>query len=295
MALREQTKISRGLLLTLGVLILIVVGFVVWSKSRGGSSSLFSFADEEFLDEQPAVVLLNLSKVLRPELQVLEGEVGGVRAQQVKGVSTNPRLPLAPEDIQVFDPKTGALLNLFWSPPVAGEVKTYRVYRSDSEGVLGELLVDQIPETLYQDRQVEKGAIYFYTVHAVNANGDESKNTKQYAASPSDAQAPGSPMNVSVQDASEGGELELSWDNPRDSDFVGVNIYKSEVEGALGTQIKTRLSNTTSYRDDDVVDGTSYFYTVTAVDGQGNESATALAKVASGRLNPFIPSVQSNE
>lgn len=294
MALREHTKTNPKLLMALGVVAIVVLGYVLWSLSQGGSGTFFS-VEEEVEKEEVGLATFDVNTWVRPELEELVGEVGGELAVQVKGVATDPNVPLAPEEINAFDPKTGRLINVFWLAPLGGTVKTYRVYRSENEGVIGNIVGDNVTVFHFQDRDVRNGVAYYYLVRSVTPDGKESKNTNQVVATPSDTQAPASPTNLTVKDAGEGGVLVIGWSNPPDSDFVGVNIYRSEVEGALGARIQNLLSNTTTFRDSDVRDGQALYYTVTAVDGEGNESSVSLGRVASGRLNPFIPSAGGNE
>ncbi len=67
---------------------------------------------------------------------------------------------------------------------------------------------------------------------------------------------------------------------------AGYNIYRSAESGSLGTKANPSLvTGETTYTDSRVVDGVTYYYTVKAVDGGGNEAgstpqASATAKTA---------------
>jgi hypothetical protein len=64
----------------------------------------------------------------------------------------------------------------------------------------------------------------------------------------------------------------LSWE-PGDNDYVGFNIYRSTVDGGPYTKINSKLDPSPSYTDSSVEGGTTYYYSATEVDSQGQESA----------------------
>jgi fibronectin type 3 domain-containing protein len=76
--------------------------------------------------------------------------------------------------------------------------------------------------------------------------------------------------------------VDLSWTINLETDMAGYRVYRSESENARGQLLTQDLALTPSYRDTTVVSGHHYWYTVTAVDRAGNESATsgvALAQI----------------
>jgi hypothetical protein len=66
--------------------------------------------------------------------------------------------------------------------------------------------------------------------------------------------------------------IDLVWMPDTDADLAGYNIYRHE-EGAEPVKLNTELAKTPAYRDKAVEAGKKYFYTVSAVDVRGNESA----------------------
>jgi fibronectin type 3 domain-containing protein len=57
-----------------------------------------------------------------------------------------------------------------------------------------------------------------------------------------------------------------------DVDLDGYNVYRRE-EGTAAVKVDAALVKTPAYRDDNVVPGKRYFYSVSALDVRGNESA----------------------
>jgi Abnormal spindle-like microcephaly-assoc'd, ASPM-SPD-2-Hydin len=66
--------------------------------------------------------------------------------------------------------------------------------------------------------------------------------------------------------------VDLSW-SPSSSSVVGYNIYRGSRSGGPYGKINSALNATTSYTDNSVLAGTTYFYVTTAVDGNGMESS----------------------
>jgi fibronectin type 3 domain-containing protein len=66
--------------------------------------------------------------------------------------------------------------------------------------------------------------------------------------------------------------IDLVWAPDTDADLAGYNIYRRESSGPQ-QKMNPDLAKSPSYRDSDVVSGKTYFYSVSAVDARGNESA----------------------
>lgn len=66
--------------------------------------------------------------------------------------------------------------------------------------------------------------------------------------------------------------IDLIWAPVTDADLAGYNVYRRE-EGAEPMKLNSGLVATPAFRDMQVVSGKTYFYSVSAVDQRGNESA----------------------
>ncbi|MGA8540942.1 MAG: choice-of-anchor D domain-containing protein, partial [Terriglobales bacterium] len=73
--------------------------------------------------------------------------------------------------------------------------------------------------------------------------------------------------------------VNLSWDST-DPTAVGYNVYRSTANGGPYKIINTALDASTNYTDDSVVSGMTYYYVVTTVSAQGEESAYSNATEA---------------
>jgi hypothetical protein len=77
------------------------------------------------------------------------------------------------------------------------------------------------------------------------------------------------PAAPSLQATAGDGTVHLAWTVPSDggSPITGYNVYRGTSSG--GETLLANLGNVTSYDDTTVVNGTTYYYTVTAVNGVG--------------------------
>jgi fibronectin type 3 domain-containing protein len=64
----------------------------------------------------------------------------------------------------------------------------------------------------------------------------------------------------------------LIWAPDTDADLAGYNIYRRE-EGAESRRVNGEPVKASAFRDSNVASGHTYFYSVSAVDARGNESA----------------------
>ncbi len=88
--------------------------------------------------------------------------------------------------------------------------------------------------------------------------------------SASDSTPPGAPTNITATAGD--AVVTLAWTKPTDSDYKSVSIYRSTVSGTLGDKIASSVTDA-SYKNSDLKNGTTYYFTVRAVDNSGNESS----------------------
>jgi hypothetical protein len=84
---------------------------------------------------------------------------------------------------------------------------------------------------------------------------------------------PTKPAEIVAQDEETG--VELSWQEATDCDgapVAGYNLYRSETPGGTYTRVNTALFTGTTYDDTSAESGTTYYYVVTSVDADGDES-----------------------
>jgi pectate lyase len=67
--------------------------------------------------------------------------------------------------------------------------------------------------------------------------------------------------------------VSLNWNDNSEEDFAGYNIYHSTTHGSGYVKLNSSLLTSSSYTDNSVTNNTNYYYVVTAVDTNANESA----------------------
>ncbi|MFH1410040.1 MAG: carboxypeptidase regulatory-like domain-containing protein [Patescibacteria group bacterium] len=97
------------------------------------------------------------------------------------------------------------------------------------------------------------------------------------ATTPTDAVAPGAPQTLS-QTSGTGTAVALDWADNAEADLMEYEVYRSTSAGVTAinaNQVNTSQVATSTYTDSTTTAWTVYYYTVTATDDSGNESATA--------------------
>lgn len=192
-------------------------------------------------------------------------------------------------------------IHLSWSPPTqtsAGEplpaIEAYHVYRGeldptsvaaaqkglhDAVWKLPMLQIASPTTPEYQDTGFDYGKTYVYLVRtAINVDGAEleSSDSRPVILTPKDIFPPAAPQDVVAAlllGASPGTTVvDLSWAINLETDLAGYRVYRSEQENAREQLLTPDLLPSPAYRDNAVLSGRRYWYTVTAVDKAGNES-----------------------
>ena len=195
--------------------------------------------------------------------------------------------PAAPLNVSaVADEAEFGRVVVTWSVPQAdsdrGELtglSGYAVFRSeettDSFVRVGETTVAQ-----FEDSGLSESTTYFYTVVAIDDAGNESGRSLSVRVKTRgpDLTAPAAPVNVSVvADEAEFGRVVVTWSVPQiDSDggeltgLSGYAVFRSEET----TDSFARVGETTEaqFADTGLSESTLYFYSVAAIDDDGNES-----------------------
>jgi|SRR5579871_48933 hypothetical protein len=172
----------------------------------------------------------------------------------------------------------------------------YRVFRGEIDPVSADataqdiqqakwksplILLAPAPENSYRDTLFDFGKTYVYVVRAVAIGGDgpvESDDSAPVVVTPKDTFAPAAPQNVVgavTLPPSGTPAVDISWSINLETDLAGYRVYRSDTQGARGQLLTTELLPVPAYRDISVQAGHHYWYTVTAVDRAGNESAPA--------------------
>lgn len=151
----------------------------------------------------------------------------------------------------------------------------YNIYRGTDRGRTGErpLNAAVVRTSTFTDTAVENGKLYYYRVRAVDSPvppGKESLDSEEVAALPTDRTPPAPPSGITVVPGV--GRVFLTWNENKERDLAGYHVYRSIKSGADYQRLTTTLIRRTTFSDETVQQGMTYYYAVTAVDTTGNES-----------------------
>jgi len=143
---------------------------------------------------------------------------------------------------------------------------------------------EYVTSTSYVDTGLTPNTTYIYTVNAYDAAGNYSGGATPYLTITTDPDTtpPSVPTNVVCTPLSSS-QITVSW--TASTDNVSVDHYEVYRGGVLVTTVPT-----TSLTDIGLQPGTSYQYTVIAVDGVGNKSAASPPVAVTTLQDPTPPS-----
>jgi chitodextrinase len=177
-------------------------------------------------------------------------------------------------------------INLSWTASTDNIAVTgYRVFRN------GISIATPGNVTAHQDTGLNPSTTYSYSVQALDAAGNaSSQSTAVIVATPViDTIAPSTPTGL-VATAVSGTRINLSWSASKDNVAVtGYRVFRNSV-------LLVSLGNVSTYQDSSLSAGTTYTYTVQALDAARNvsaQSAQASATTATA-LDTTPPTTPTN-
>jgi len=225
------------------------------------------------------------------------------------------RIRPVPERITSVHPAvTESTVELSWSPPTrtsGGDplpaISEYRVYRGEIDPASAGAAANDLSQAkwksplsllgsatspMYRDTAFDFGKTYLYAIRAV-ISGDgsavESSDSVPAIVTPRDIFPPAVPQGVVAAvvspDPNAPSEVDLSWSINTETDLAGYHVYRSKQQDTPGQLLTPDLLLSPAYRDTSVQPGHLYWYSVTAVDRSGNESAPS-APVAAEVAQP---------
>jgi chitodextrinase len=189
----------------------------------------------------------------------------------VEATPTDLTAPAAPVDLQA-DAGDGQV-RLIWTANTESDLAYYTILRDGVE-------VDTVTGADYTDTGLTDDTTYSYTVIAVDTHGNRSPESASAVATPTDTTPPDAPADL-VATAGDT-QVSLSWTANAEPDVAGYVVLRD------GVQIATVPG--TDYVDAGLDNGTTYSYTLIAVDSSGNRSVgSAPADATPTDLPPVAP------
>ncbi|MDX6446964.1 MAG: hypothetical protein QOH71_4038 [Blastocatellia bacterium] len=156
----------------------------------------------------------------------------------------------------------------------------YNVYRTDASQPQtnpNPLNAQPMTATQYQDRNFKFGEKYVYVVRSVSLGTGgkpvESLNSNSIQLTPIDTYPPAAPEKPSI--GASPGKLSIFWVANSELDLAGYYLYRSTDPNQpkdKWTRLTPNLYTKTTFADENVEAGKTYYYYVVAVDNAGNTS-----------------------
>ena len=261
-----------------------VIGSVTYDQIKNEKGEL-SYTDELELAGQPA----------RLRYAVRYVNESGQRAAFSNFLLIEPaaRIAQPPTLLNTGNELTESGINLTWQPPAANIVGStpvnllgYNIYRLDeknpefSRTPLNPAVVEG---TQFSDKSFKFGENYRYIVRSVSLGTEgaqvESLNSNILPVSAIDKFAPSIPGPVTLVAAS--GRISMFFPANPETDVAGYNIFRStdpNLPKKQWTKLNRELLTKTTFLDDNVESGKTYYYYVVAVDLVGNVSGESDVK-----------------
>ncbi|HUR68410.1 MAG TPA: fibronectin type III domain-containing protein [Candidatus Thermoplasmatota archaeon] len=201
----------------------------------------------------------------------------GARVTRSSGIST----PGAVATFSGFAGNDQVLLR--WRAPAdtgGSNLTGFRILRNDA------LLTSLPPDaTEYTDTTAQNGETYVYAIRAYNTKGDGALSQAERV---TPAPVPAPPTNVVSEAVAAGASssVRLSW-FPSDS-VDGYVVYRAARSGFTGSPIANVSGSVTSFVDDEVQRGQTYYYTVVATNDAGRSPPSDETSVSLVR-KPGVP------
>jgi fibronectin type 3 domain-containing protein len=214
----------------------------------------------------------------------------GESADSVEATAAMP--PAAPTGLTATPGANQVSLNWTASSGPSG-ASSYKIARSTTSGS-GYVVIGTVnsPAVSYNDTTAISGTTYYYAVAGVNASG-QGLNTAEVSATPTGV--PQAPTGVTVTTNYTG--LTLTWTAAAGAP-TGYNVKRSTTSGTEVTLPAGGNVAGTNFTDTTVTVGTTYFYTISALngDGEGADSAEVSGAAPGTPLayEPFNYSVLTN-
>jgi hypothetical protein len=168
--------------------------------------------------------------------------------------------------------------------PLTGEV-VYNVFRATTAEARPARPLN--PEPLaspgYLDLGVQNDSTYYYSVQALRGRGGPVSPLSQVvSATPEDQTAPAQPRSLVA--VVTGATVRLAWEAVADSDLAGYHVYRSTTAGRGHVKLTDRPTTGSTFVDDRVRSGETYYYVVTAIDRSRRANESVPSAEAAARI-----------
>jgi fibronectin type 3 domain-containing protein len=159
----------------------------------------------------------------------------------------------------------------------------YNLYRGTEKGRYADLPLNKEPlrDASFEDTTATNDTTYYYMVRSVDSPAlpwKESLDSEEVSATPRDMTPPARPTGLTVVPGV--GRAFLTWNENHERDLAGYHVYRSIRSKRNYKRLTDKVLTLTTFSDETAKQGGVYYYMVTAVDRDGNESKRSEEKVA---------------
>jgi len=165
----------------------------------------------------------------------------------------------------------------------------YRIYRREvgakTDNIVGEVPFDTVSTYSLVDHSFDWEKTYDYRATVVQVIRVEARAEEQFEGDNTapvrvfahDIFPPAVPTGLQAVSAAPGQQpfIDLIWTPDSDADLAGYNLFRHEA-GTSEQKLNSEPVKAPAFRDNSVLPGHTYFYTASAVDVRGNESARSV-------------------
>lgn len=198
---------------------------------------------------------------------------------QFQAAARDVNRPSRPEKPEIEN--GDGFVKLSWKPYTRDDFYEYQVLKSEIIGGEHEIAsrIRQSAVCRFVDSEVINGKSYSYVLKILDKSGNVSRPSNESVARPKDKSAPAPPKNLRAEPGNN--KVALFWERTDASDCEAYKIYFCEGEPSPSNKLKF-LAKTpagesfiNNYQVKNLKNGKIYYFSVSAVDFSGNESAMA--------------------
>lgn len=188
--------------------------------------------------------------------------------------------PATPLGLSVMNPGTGGRLHLSWIPNTELDLVGYNIYRTTDGGITRVLVntTGVVTGTTFAVTGLANHVDYGFFITAIDVTGYESNFSEIKMGRPTllDSIPPGQVQNVTLAKMLNG-ELLTRWSPNLEPDLDKYIVWVSPTGAAGSFSIASELpSGTEEFNHTGLLPGATYYYYVTALDINGNQSVPSV-------------------
>ncbi|MBN1397180.1 MAG: fibronectin type III domain-containing protein [Bacteroidetes bacterium] len=213
-------------------------------------------------------------------------------SNEVNAVPADRIAPTVPQGLTVTD-SSNQSISIVWQIINEPDFKEWRIYSgTDLNNLTFLVSITGIMNTSKSFTGLVNGTRYYFYVTAVDNSNNESEFSNRVSAIPGDYKVPSVPRNLIISDSSNQ-TITLRWTQNSDPDFLLYRIYRGTTPGPISkTDSVINIADTVKIITG-LINGTRYYFRITAVDNTGNESGYS-NEVNAAPVDQIAPSTPVN-